>query len=130
MNLDLLPLLALAPYAAVAVGLAVTLLLFLSVKADLHRTAKRERLRVDAALARLQDAHPSVEREPVLVPASGVTGINLHRRVHALRLLRKGEDLSHIAAVLGISRKEVELLVRVQDFVGERQISAAAGGAD
>ena len=130
MNLDLLPLLALAPYAAVALGLTVTLVLFLSLKADMHRTAKRERLRIDAVLARLQEAHPVAEREPVLVPASGVTGLNLHRRVHALRLLRKGEDLSHIAAALGIPRHEVELLVRVQNFVGERQVSVAAATSD
>lgn len=130
MNLDLLPLLALAPYAAVAIGLGITLLLFVSLKAEMHRAARRERLRVDAALARLQDAHPPAEREPVFVPATGPTGINLHRRVHALRLLRKGEDLSHIAAVLGIPRREVELLVRVQSFVGDRSVSAAAASSE
>ena len=85
MNLDLLPLLALAPYAAVAVGLTVTLVLFLSLKADMHRTARRERLRVDAALARLQEAHPVTEREPVLVPASGVTGLNLRQLKEEVR---------------------------------------------
>jgi hypothetical protein len=42
------------------------------------------------------------------------SSFNVHRRAQAMRLLRRGEDVSHIAAVLNVPRKEVELLVRVQ----------------
>jgi hypothetical protein len=31
-----------------------------------------------------------------------------------MRMLRRGQDLAHIAAALGVPRKEVELLIRVQ----------------
>lgn len=126
MNSDLIPLLALAPYAAVALGLVATLTLFLSLKAEMHRTARRERRHLDETLARLEDAECR-EREPVFVPVSGPAGINVSRRVHAMRLLRKGEDVSHVAAALGVPRREVELLIRVQGFVSGSQVKAAAG---
>ena len=126
MNLNLLPILALAPYAAVALGLAVTLVLFISLKAELHRTTRRERRRVDEALARLEEAQ---EVPAEAAPAAPVSGINLNRRVQALRLLRKGEDVSRIAAILGVPRSEVELLVRVQNYVNERQAAGAAAGS-
>jgi hypothetical protein len=107
-------------------GLGVTLILFLSLKAEMHQSARRERRRIDEALARLDEAKATADPEPIFVPAPGPTSINVNRRVHALRLLRKGEDLSHIAAALGIPRTEVELLVRVQNFVSDRQAAAAA----
>lgn len=130
MNSSLIPLLALAPYAAVAFGLAATLVLFLSLKAEMHRTARRERRRLDEVLARLDEAQTGSADartpEPVLVPVSGTAGLNVNRRVHAMRLLRKGEDTSHIAAALGIPRREVELLVRVQNFVGNQARAATS----
>lgn len=127
MNPNLLPILALAPYAAVALGLAVTLILFFSLKTELHRATRRERRRVDEALARLEEAQapPAEAVSPTLVPASGV---NLNRRVQAIRLIRKGEDVSRIAAILGVPRSEVELLVRVHNYVSERQAASAAAG--
>jgi len=46
-------------------------------------------------------------------------GMNLSRRVQALRLLRRGEDLGHIAAALGVPRNEVELVVRIHRITGQ-----------
>jgi hypothetical protein len=109
----LIPYLALIPYAAVAAGLILTLALFLSVKVELHRSARRERRRVDEMLDRLKEAAPATP-EAVFVPVPLQPGFNINRRVHAGRLLRKGEDVAHIAAVLGVPRAEVELLARVQ----------------
>ena len=37
-----------------------------------------------------------------------------------MRLLRRGEDVGHIAAALGVLRAEVELLVRVQQMSTKR----------
>jgi DNA-binding NarL/FixJ family response regulator len=50
--------------------------------------------------------------------------MNLSKRLQALRLLRRGEDIGHVAAALGISRREVELLVRVQEFSAKRAAGA------
>jgi hypothetical protein len=116
----LIPYLALVPYAAVALGLATTLVLFLSIKVEMHRNSRRERKRVDDMLTRLQEAAPAAP-ETVYVPAVLQPGLNLNRRVHAGRLLRRGEDVAHVAAVLGVARAEVELLARVQAMT-------AAGG--
>jgi hypothetical protein len=113
MPTNLIPYLALIPYAAVALGLIVTLGLFLSVKVELQRNARRERKRVDAMLDRLKDAAPAAP-EPVFVPVPLQPGFNINRRVHAGRLLRKGEGVGHVAAALGVPRAEVELLARVQ----------------
>lgn len=121
MPVTLIPYLALVPYAAVALGLAVTLVLFLSVKIEMQRNARRERKRVDEMLGRLQEAAPTPP-ETVYVPAALQPGMNINRRAHAGRLLRKGEDAAHVAAVLGVPRAEVELLARVQEM------TAAAGG--
>ena len=131
-----IPYLALLPYAAVALGLAVTLALFLSVKIEVQRNARRERKRVDDMLSRLKEAAPP-PAETVFVPVALQPGFNINRRVHAARLLRKGEDVAHIAAVLGVPRAEVELLARVHGMVAGRQAqaeplttAAAASGGD
>jgi hypothetical protein len=117
----LLPMLAIAPYAAVALGLALTLLLFVSLKAELYRNTRRERKRLDEVLARLEEAQGSgpAPLEQVFVPVSLPAGFNLNRRVHALRLLRKENDVARVAAILGVPRTEIELLVRVQKMNGQ-----------
>ncbi len=129
----LLPYLALVPYAAIAFGLAATLVLFLSLKIEIRKNSRRERRRVDELLERLREASPASAPEPVFIPAPGRTGLNINRRSHILRLLRKGEDASHIAAALGVPQKEVELLLRVQAMTDPRgqpvsQAAAAANG--
>ena len=121
MPATLIPYLALVPYAAVALGLAVTLVLFLSIKVEMQRNSRRERKRVDDMLGRLQEATPTPP-ETVYVPATLQPGFNINRRAHAGRLLRKGEDVAHVAAVLGVPRAEVELLARIR--------AMTAGGGD
>lgn len=127
---ELLPYLALVPYAAVAVGLAATLTLFLSLKFEMRRNTRRERKRVDELLERLREASPAPVPETVFVPASGAIGLNVNRRTHIKRLLRKGEDATHISAVLGVPQKEVELLARVEGMVSLKPQAAAATNAD
>jgi hypothetical protein len=122
----LIPYLALVPYAAVALGLIATLALFLSLKVEVQRNTRRERKRVDEMLGRLKEATPTPP-ETVFVPVALQPGFNINRRVHAARLLRKGEDVAHIAAVLGVPRAEVELLARVHGMVANRAAAAVVG---
>jgi uncharacterized protein (DUF2062 family) len=123
-----IPYLALIPYAAVALGLIVTLVLFVSLKWELQRNARRERKRVDELLGRLEAAAApaSPGREPVFVPVSPRAGINLNRRIHVQRLLRKGDTPAHIAAALGIPRAEVDLLIRVHGLRPDKEVEAVA----
>lgn len=124
-------LITLAPYAAVALALVVTIGLFFSVKYEFMRTTRRERKRIDEILERLNaassppPAQPPKDPEPVFVPIAGPAGLNLNRRVHALRLLRKGQNVAHISAALGVPRQEIELLVRVQDLIANSQAAKA-----
>jgi hypothetical protein len=115
----------LLPALALAAALAGVLELYFSLKREIAAHSKRNR-RVEAMLLRLQEAGTAAatggqrtgadldDAEPfVFAAASPRSGMNLNRRVQALRLLRRGEDLGHIASALGVPRCEVELLVRV-----------------
>ena len=113
--------LAAAPYLASSLGLVATLLLFASLKAELRRATRRERQRAEEVASRLGN----MEREPVFIPVAPRPGFNIERRVHALRLFRRGEDAAHIAATLGIPRCEAELLIRVQQMAGGRLVESA-----
>jgi hypothetical protein len=79
-------------------------------------------------MVRLDEAaRPAEAPEVSFVPAPMRAGLNLNKRVHAMRMLRRGEDLAHVAAALGVPRREVELLVRVQSIGKAR---AASVGSD
>jgi hypothetical protein len=107
-------------YTAAALVVAAMLTLFLTVKREVHIIVHRERKRVDAMVKRLEAAAPSLPPpEPVYIPVSLRPGLNLNRRVHALRMLKRGDETAHIAAALGIPIREVELLVRVQKLAAE-----------
>ena len=108
-------------YALLLAGLAASLLLFFSLKRELRLANRRQQKRFDELARRLLEAE-----EPAVVaveaPRPAHAGFNLNKRVQAMRLLRRGEDVAHIAAALGVPRAEVELLIRVQ------RMSAAAAG--
>ncbi len=71
-------------------------------------TCAENRAHIDKALAQLREAAQTTP-EP-----NPLSGMNLSKRTQAVRLLRRGEDVGHIAAAMGVPRGEVELLVRVQ----------------
>jgi hypothetical protein len=50
---------------------------------------------------------------PASLPGTGAS-INLSKRSQALRMLRRGESAERVTAVLGIPRREIELLLKVQ----------------
>ncbi len=61
---------------------------------------------------------------PAAPPVALRSGMNLTKRTQVLRLLRRGEDISHVAAALGVPRREIELLVRVQKLSAQRAAGA------
>jgi hypothetical protein len=117
----------LLPYFLIAAGLFSTLALFLALKREIRRHAQRSKLRIEGMLVRLNEAETAREPAPatMFVPAPPRAGLNLNKRVHAMRMLRRGEDVGHIAAALGVPRREVELMIRVQS-IGK----AKAAGSD
>lgn len=121
--MKLMPLL---PYLLIAAGLFSTLALFMTLKREIRRHVFRHRARIEEMMIRLNEAErpsPPAADEPVtFVPAPLRAGLNLNKRVHAMRMLRRGEDIAHIAAALGVPRREVELLVRVQSMGRARAV--------
>jgi hypothetical protein len=112
--------------------LSSTLALFLALKREIRRHANRQKNRIEEMMIRLNEAGPPlpapIEQEPaiVFVPAPLRAGLNLNKRVHAMRMLRRGEDVAHVAAALGVPRKEVELMIRVQSIGKARAAGAAS----
>jgi len=121
--------LQLAPYVLLTLAIAGGGYVFLSLKAEIQRISKRllkqqqqfEELRsslateLEGAKVRLQEAE---ERAGLLVAPPPIrSGFNLSKRSQALRMSRIGEKPENIAAVLGLPRKEVELLMKVQKIV-------------
>jgi hypothetical protein len=122
-----------------ACGLIATLALFLSVKREIRMHASWSHTRLEALAQKLHQARR--EPEPDSLPAtmeSGLgdsqmnvarvypspvnrSGMNAGKRVQAMRMVRRNQDIEHIAAALGTTRREVELLIRVQR-VGAPQI--------
>jgi hypothetical protein len=99
-------------YALFAAGLAASLSLFWGIKREIHAHARRNRQRLDDLLRTLET--PPAQPEPVYLPPSAPrSGLNLSKRVQAMRMVRRHENVSHIAAALGVTRREVELLIRV-----------------
>ena len=118
-------LISLLPYILIAAGLLSTLALFLALKREIRLHAQRARTRIEEMATRLNDAERAPDSAPQPIPLPWRAGLNLNTRVHALRMMRRGEDISHIAAALGVPRREVELMIRVQQ-IGK----AKAAGAD
>lgn len=120
--------------ALLMAGLVVSFSLFLGVKKEMHRQARRykqalremeERLPKPRAAAFPEaDLRAHTESVAILPPgnAPARSGFNLQRRGQALRLLRRGEDIAHVSAALGVPRGEVELLIRVQQLAATRLV--------
>jgi len=116
------------PYLLLALGLISSIFLFFTLKLEVQRNARKHRKRIDEMTRRLDQASERAQPEPwtIFVPPSLRSGFNLSKRFQAMRMLRRGEDTAHIAAVLGVSQREVELLIRVQG-IGAAALTKAAG---
>ncbi len=120
--------LAALPYAMLAVGLMLSLYLFLSLKRDVHLAEKRwarQQFPAESSLAELRVAldelragmnaangRPTAEPS-VALPAPGM---NLSRRAQVLRMSRRGERTEQIASALRIPSNEVALLLKVHQL--------------
>jgi hypothetical protein len=120
-----------------ALGLMGTLGLFVSLKLEVEKRSQRERGRIEAIMARLVEAEGrlappalashELEQNIVQNPVIPRSGLNLSKRVQVTRLLREGRDSVQIAADLGLSRGEVQLLASVHTMVATKAVARAAG---
>jgi hypothetical protein len=114
------------PYAEIAIGLALCVYLFVSVKRDQRAGEARLGRKLAALEADWQAKMESLDERwnelsqisSLLVPPQPPrSGLNLNKRSQALERHRRGETPPEIAAALAIPRNEVELLVKVQRIV-------------
>jgi hypothetical protein len=122
------------PLVLAALGLAASLLLFLSTKREMRAQERRYNRRIEEMMDRLREASQvsppaPVPPEPIYVPVALRSGLNTSRRVQALRLLRRGETAAHVSAALGVPRQEIELLMRVQGISVKRTDESSKGQA-
>jgi hypothetical protein len=118
----------LLPYLLIAAGLLSTLALFFALKREIRAQIRRQKARLEEIAVRIEEVkRPPEKQEPepaeTFVPTPLRAGLNLNKRVHAMRMLRRGEDVSYIAAALGVPRREVELLIRVQS-IGRARVAS------
>jgi hypothetical protein len=108
-----------------ALALIASLALFVTLKQEIQTHARKNRRRMEEMSAKLGEASGPRTPEAVAVTPPARSGFNLNRRTQAIRLLRRGENVSHIAAVLGVPQREIELLIRVRRIVAGPKASAA-----
>jgi hypothetical protein len=117
-----------AQYALVGLGLVGCLYLWISAKMEMNsvrRAVTNSRQTVDAGLQNLfasleevkaSAATPKAEPEPLPTPA-GLLSLNLTKRAQALRMYRRGETPSSIAAALQTPSNEIELLLKLDHLL-------------
>jgi len=121
--------LAVAESLLAAAGMAACVWLFVLMKTELRRGTKRSRKREEAletalnavrmSLANLSKRLEETERQTGLLvpPPPTLSGFNLSKRSQAIRMSRRGETPSQIAAALELPRGEVDLLLKVHSIV-------------
>jgi len=116
-------LILLGTYFFQAVTCIVCLIVFFSLKHEIHRLQRRVArqdltLRLDAMNARLEASEQrTLIREPFIARPS----LNVSKRCQAVRRSKRGEPVETIAATLDLPRREVQLLLKI-----ERLTKAAA----
>ncbi|MGA2136222.1 MAG: hypothetical protein ABSH50_28360 [Bryobacteraceae bacterium] len=122
----------LACYALLALGLSLSLCLFVTLKIEWRRLARSQQAgrqelltlqtalnETRAALQGIEDDLRDVERQTgmLVAPQPARSGLNLGKRTQVLRLHRAGYDNAGIATTLALPRAEVDLLIKVHRLV-------------
>jgi len=93
----------------------------IALGAEVHEV----RAKLQALSAKLEE--PAATPKPRSTPQVR-SGINMTKRIQAIRLMRRGETPARIAAALGMSRREVEILIRVHQMAVHRAAQTAGAG--
>ena len=127
--------LTLIHYAVLLLTLALSMVLFLTVKRDLRvmemrylRHAEQLRAKVEELAGEMETLRKELEvMEQKSDPAATVARtLGSGTRIQALRMIKNGEASEYIAATLGLPRTEVELLIKVQRLLADPQPVPAA----
>lgn len=118
--------------AVLAIMLICALVLFVSLKCEIagarrlarETAASAEQLRASMAaeLAAIRETPPVVQEVVVAAPVGD--GLNMTRRAAALRMEKRGESVSTIAAALRVPQNEIELLLKLQKLATQLENQA------
>ncbi len=115
----------LAPYALAALGLLLCMFLTVVTGSEIRRlksslgnrraTEARIGRELETKVAELSERLRDAEDRTGMLapPVPPQSGLNVNKRTQVLRLARRGERPENIAALLGLPRREVELLLKV-----------------
>jgi hypothetical protein len=118
----------LTTYAITGTGLVALIYLWFGARIDASKcrhemTAMKEC--TDSALHELASKVDEIVARPAPEPPQEhpciTQSLNLTRRARALHMRRRGDEPHTIAAALGISQGEVELLLKLDQMVQQRQ---------
>jgi hypothetical protein len=116
----------LAQYGALALGLLICLVLFVSLKLEISlvRRMLKEEHEAPPPVAEAAAAEAPVPTVlPPMLPPPQLLGpdLNLTTRAQALRMQHRGESVSTIAGALRAPRNEIELLLKLQSLNSSNQ---------
>jgi hypothetical protein len=122
--------------AILGAGLLGSLAIWISAKRETRAASREiERLRISTEstikdlAAQIQElrAEPAIETQPAPTPIMNMTmqGFNLTTRTKVLRMHRRGETASSIAAALGVQHEEVDLLVKLDQMLEAPAVCSA-----
>jgi hypothetical protein len=123
---------SLIPYILLALSLIANLVGFLVLVHENQTREVRNRKRLDERMEELERNLTAVrasQPEAAFVPEPARSGLNISKRLQAMRMFRRNEDVSHIAAALGVARREVELLIRVHAMTAAANLAQIAQSA-
>jgi len=115
-----------AQAAILGAGLLGSLAIWISAKSEMRAASKKiELLRssteetIKALTAQIQEmrAAPASETASAPAPLINMQGFNLTTRTKVLRMRRRGETASSIAAALGVQHEEVDLLLKLDQML-------------
>ena len=138
MNPLLIPLAVVCSFGLAAVALSfLAILQTASSRRALDARAKTRQAQWEAALQATKEAVKDltmqvqqIESQSLPAPVPHLrSGFNLSTRSQALRMHRRGESASQIAAALQVSVQEVELLLKVHQIVLQNLATTATSGA-
>jgi DNA-binding NarL/FixJ family response regulator len=121
-------------YASIATALSACVYLFFTLKrgidsaqrkaaADLHHlTEELQTMRTRISEMEEEMTAASAGKNSLQPPRS----INVAKRTQALRMLRRGDSPERIAAAMGLSPREVQLLVKVHKLVADTASGVAS----
>lgn len=112
-------------WSVLALALFGVLALFVSFKKELAAVRQQNRHSADDLSGNLQSLSREIcdmraglqaAEDAPLIPANG-TSLTMTKRARALRMSRRGEAVSSIAAALHTPQNEIELLLKVDQLV-------------